>query len=63
MPICVVYCIMLNEENPNSKLDTQSELREQIQVQPEETFRFGPFEVTVHSETEEMGEWVEVIDL
>tara|TARA_Y100000310_G_C20187176_1_gene580834 strand:+ start:159 stop:323 length:165 start_codon:yes stop_codon:yes gene_type:complete len=54
---------MLNEENPNSKLDPQSELREQIQVQPEETFRFGPFEVTVHSETEEMGEWVEVIDL
>ena len=28
----------------------------------EETFRFGPFEVTVHPATNEEDEWVEVVD-
>jgi len=29
----------------------------------EQTFQFGPFEVTVHPATNEEDEWVEVVDL
>jgi hypothetical protein len=40
------YIILMtanNNQNPNSNLDPQSPLREQIQVQPEEVQPFGGF--------------------